>query len=679
MANSQLIQTKTFSITNEFVQNLIETHFEDLHIPEHQKGPDYIYPTSEPRTWLPDGKVRMTGSKDSKSVVTFFREIVKNNANKTAMVTKRNGFNVKWSYSQYLTDVNLVAKAFIKLGLSPYNGVCILGFNSPEWLISHLAAIFAGGLPAGVYTTNSPAACFHILQDCNANIVVVEDEHQLGKILKIRDTLPKLKTIIQYSGKPSHPDVISWPDLLKIGQSLPDDVLDKRIKSLAINQCCFLIYTSGTTGNPKGVMVSHDNVLAFAHFTTTKILEFKTNDRMISYLPLSHMAALGIDLYLAVQMAATVYFATPDALKGKMVDILHEVQPTVFLAVPRVIEKLYEKLQDAEVQMKPFKKSVFQWAQQKGINHHLKKSSNNMGYKLAKKLVFNKLKNQMGLQYITYIAAGGAPISSEIKRYFMGLDLIILDVYGLSESTGIHTGNTKNDFQLESVGNVNYIKEYKVDISNPSEDGSGEIILHGRNICMGYLHLKQQTIDIIDDEQWLFTGDLGMIDKYGYLYVTGRAKELIITSGGENIPPILIETIIKKNLPVVSNCMLVGDRKKYLTMLITLKTEVDPNTLLPTDELSQQAIAWCESVGSQIKSVSELIHTKDESVMRAIQDGITKYNHYEAISNAQKIQKWIILPEDFSIGNGDFGPTGKMRRPLITKKYSDLIDKMYAN
>uniref|UniRef100_T1IW95 long-chain-fatty-acid--CoA ligase n=1 Tax=Strigamia maritima TaxID=126957 RepID=T1IW95_STRMM len=648
---------------NNFVKDLIEKPFSDTHLPRHQLGPDYVIPTTDIRTWYADGAIKLDLPQDLDplwapiSVVTLFRNTVEAYPNTTALVAKRNGVEVKYTYSEYWDNVRTIAKGFIKLGFVAFHSVGILGFNSPEWLISYLAAIFAGGFSAGVYTTNSAEACYHVLNDCEANIVVVENDVQLEKILKIRDLLPHLKAIVQYRGKPQHPDVISWEDLMRIGQSVPDDVLERRIKGIAINQCCCVIYTSGTTGNPKGVMISHDNVIiSITKFITRKIWDYvEGNEKTISYLPLSHVAALTNDIYLAIFMAQTVHFATPDALKGRMVDILLQVQPTSFGAVPRVYEKIYEKLQDVESNMGSVKRNLFKWAQKQGLKYHrLKnKSSEPILFSLAKNLVFKKVKRRMGLHNVKVFVCGGAALSTEIQNYFLSLDIVILEGYGLSESTCSHIGNTKQDKIVGSVGNVNLMKTQEVKILNPDQEGNGEILLRGRNIFMGYLRLEDQTKEALDDDRWLHSGDMGTIDKSGNLYITGRIKELIITSGGENIPPLIIEDAIKKQLPIISNCMVVGEKRKYLTLLITLKTELDMDTLLPSDRLTSQALSWCQSVGCQATTVSEILQTNDADVMSRIQVGINYYNEKEAMSNAQKIQKWTILTKDFSIPNGE--------------------------
>uniref|UniRef100_T1J7B4 long-chain-fatty-acid--CoA ligase n=1 Tax=Strigamia maritima TaxID=126957 RepID=T1J7B4_STRMM len=676
-------------ISTRFVEELIAEPFLDTFIPKHQLGPEYIIPTNENRTWRADGAVNISVPPDlehkyePESVISLFRKAVENSPKRPALVVKRNGGLHEWSYAEYWHDVKDVAKGFIKLGSTPFHAVGILGSNSPEWLISYLAAIFCGAFPAGIYITNSPAACFHVLENSSANIVIVDNDSQLDKILSVRDKLPHLKAIIQYDGSSEHPDVVSWQDLLLIGQSLSDGVLEKRMKGIAINQCCSLIYTSGTTGNPKGAMISHDSVIVTSKILRYELTHLTSYQKTVSYLPLSHVAALIVDLYLSIMSESTVYFAHPDALKGKLIEDLIQAQPTYFMGVPRVYEKMKERLEAVEDSLPTMKKKLVKWARKQALKYNQQvpqSTTKPILYSTAKALVLNKVKAAMGITNVRIFASGAAPLSVDVFNFFLSYDIIILESYGLSECSGAHAMTMpKHYHRAGSVGNIHTVKDLKFKIINPNNNGSGEIAMNGRNIFMGYLGLEEMTREAVEEDKWLHSGDIGLIDKDGFLFVTGRIKELIITSGGENIPPVLIEDQIKKLLPVLSNCMLIGDKRKYLTILLTLKTEINLSTMEPTDELNPISIKWCQSVGSSAKRVSEIVQSADANVMNGIQQGINKYNEEFAISRAQKIQKWSILPQDFCIHNGTLGPTSKLKRPFVVTKYSRIIESMYSS
>uniref|UniRef100_T1JCU5 long-chain-fatty-acid--CoA ligase n=1 Tax=Strigamia maritima TaxID=126957 RepID=T1JCU5_STRMM len=538
------------------------------------------------------------------------------------------------------------------------------------------------GLPTGIYSTNSADACLHILSDSAANIAVVENETQLEKILSIRSMLPNLKTIIQYSGKPTQYDILSWENLMLIGKSVPDEILDRRIRSLAINQCCAVIYTSATTGKAKGVMLNHDNIIYTIRFFVKYIVVVPKGCEL-SYLPLSHVAAMQSDIYGPINTGVTVYFPSSDVLKGKLGDYLLKARPAAFFGVPRIFEKISEKIREVEQEMRPLQRRIFQWARQNATDYNAKKLTSTNGaisapfnYKFSRQLVLKKVKKRLGWDKTLYFFAGGAPLSPEVLNFFLSLDILITDCFGMSETTGPLISNTIKNFRIGSVGKLT-LGEIK--FINTDEKGNGELIVRGRNVFMGYLNLEEQTIKSFQSDGWFATGDIASQDKDGYITITGRCKELIITSGGENIAPVPIENTIKLLLPVVNNCMLIGEKRKYLTILLTLKTEVNMETYVPTNQLTITARHWCHEVGSQAQTVTEILDLPETKVLSAIQAKINEYNTEYAVSNAQRIQKWIVLPCDFSLPGGEFGPSMKLKRQFVLEKYKDVIDKLYAS
>lgn len=266
-------------------------------------------------------------------------------------------------------------------------------------------------------------------------------------------------------------------------------------------------------------------------------------------------------------------------------------------------------------------------------------------------------------------------MSVETKKYFLSLDMPILEAFGMSESTGGHCMATVHDPTFESIGRNAPGTQTK--IVNPDAKGHGEICLRGRHVCMGYVGEVQKTIEAIDDEGWLHTGDIGYIDNDGYIFITGRLKEIIITAGGENIPPVFIEDLVKSECFAISNALLIGDKRKFLSMLITLKTEVDGEGG-PKDDLALETLKMLESMDLKYKKLSEILAAGPcPKVFKAIEEAIIRANKH-SISNAQKVQKFAILPHDFSIPTGELGPTMKTKRSFITEKYQEVIDKLYA-
>ncbi|XP_021368611.1 long-chain-fatty-acid--CoA ligase ACSBG2-like [Mizuhopecten yessoensis] len=618
------------------------------------------------------------------TVPTAFERTVQKMPNQPALGVKRDGQWKKWTYQQYYTDVQRAAKSFIKLGLQPFHGVGILGFNAPEWHISYLASIYAGGLGTGIYATNTAEACQYVLEDSESNIVVVENNAQLQKILAVWDKLPHLKAIIQYTGEVAvrKENIYTWDEFMKLSNDVPNSVVNERLSNLAPNHCCTLIYTSGTTGNPKGVMQSHDS-LTFLCVNGMAVYKLKIGEEVIvSYLPLSHSAGLMMDIHMPYFIGAMVYFAQPDALKGTLKNTLVECRPTMFLGVPRVWEKFAEKMQEAARSVTGIKRTIGVKAKKiglKGVYASMRHEHKPRGWTVAQAFLFNKVKKSLGLDRCHLHVTGAAPITKETIEYFYCFNINIISVYGMSECGGPHTSETPEKFKIGSVGcEIPGVTTKLAETETPERDGSGEVCMWGRNLFMGYLNNDEKTKEAIDDEGWLRSGDIGKKDDNGFLYITGRIKELLITAGGENIAPVPVEDNVKEELPVVSNCMLIGDKMKFLSMLITLKVEVDIETGEPTDQLTPEVQDWCKSFDCNYTTLSEVLEQRNPQLFKAIQTGIDKANN-RAVSRATKVQKWSILPRDFSIPGGELGPTLKLRRPIVVKMYDKTIKAFYAD
>ncbi|XP_026319506.1 long-chain-fatty-acid--CoA ligase ACSBG2 isoform X2 [Hyposmocoma kahamanoa] len=656
---------------------------------KYMDGPDQVVPSDTYISCVPGGHVKLRqtsrglASEPPISVPGLLKRTAARYPDGPALVTKK--ADGKWhytTYKQYQERVRTVAKGFLKLGLERYHSVCILGFNSEEWYLADLGVIHAGGYAAGIYTTNSAEACYHCLESSRANICAVQDKKQLEKILSVRSRLKHLKAIVQWEEPvdTSVPGVYSWAQLMEMGAAEPDTQLDDILKSISVNECCTLVYTSGTVGPPKAVMLSHDNLTWDAFVIGEQVGDVKpTVDKIITFLPLSHVAAQVVDIYTTLSNAVAVYFAKPDALKGSLVETLREVRPTRFLAVPRVWEKMYEKIMAVGAQNSGLKKNIALWAKDKGMKHHLARmngqNGTTCGFKLARTLVFNKVHETLGLDKCSTFVTAAAPLSADIKKFFLSLDMPIMEAFGMSEASGAHTLSIYPRFRPESSGLILEGTETKFG-GAVSPHGPGEIMMRGRHIFMGYLNDEAKTREAIDDEGWLHSGDVGRLDTNNLLYITGRIKELLITAGGENIAPVLIEQQVQAELIHIGYAVLIGDRRKFLSILITLKSKVNNDTGEPLDELDTETAKWVAGLGSKAKTVSEIVNTKDPAVHKAIEEAITRANKH-AISNAQKIQKFAVLPKDFSNHTGELGPTLKIKRNVVYEKYKDIIEDLY--
>lgn len=427
-------------------------------------------------------------------------------------------------------------------------------------------------------------------------------------------------------------------------------------------------------------MLTHDN-LTFVARTGCDIEKMQNaQEILISYLPLSHIAAQVVDIYACLSIAGTIYFAEKDALKGSLARTIRNVRPTRFLAVPRVYEKMQEKMMEIGRSQNFLMKAIGSWAKSVTLQHHIDrmngKSSNSFQYLLAKKFVISKVKTAMGFDRCLTFSSGAAPMCNETKKYFMSLDIPIKEMFGMSESSGGHSFAPLDAPNFATIGRGFPFTLTK--IRQPDENGEGELLIKGRHVMMGYLDDVDKTYETIDDEGWLSTGDLARIDSDGFIYITGRLKEIVVTAGGENIPPNYVEMLVKKEIPVISNAFLVGDRRKFLTMLISLKTQMQAETGAPLDDLAQETITWLESLNLKHTKLSQILaagENGDPAVNKAIESGIERANR-NAISHAQKVQKFRLIT-DFSIPTGEIGPTLKVKRNVVNEKYADLIDTMY--
>ncbi|KAK8802016.1 hypothetical protein WA158_006411 [Blastocystis sp. Blastoise] len=585
------------------------------------------------------------------------------------------------TFRDYWNLGNKFAKSLVANGLQPFDVVSAIGFNSLEYLTVLSSSSLAGCCTSGIYTTNSPEACFYVLNHCSAKIIVVEGEKQLSKIIEIRERLPLLKRIVVYNrgnlhnlpeNKPNCATVCFWEDFIEEGKDVPNSVIDERVNNLNPGQCLTIIYTSGTTGNPKGAMLSHDNVIWTVEIVD-KDLGLSTKDRLVSFLPLNHIAASMMDCYACILKGLTVYMAQSDALKGSLVKTLHLARPTIFLTVPRVFEKMMDVMKKKMNTMKGIKKILANWARRKSIKmmdhcQYGSKTSKPSFFGLCQKLVLNKVKVTLGLDQARILYSAAAPIDPETIRFFGNFDLHINELFGQSESCGPITYTKTNYWKIGTCGRAMSNSTVKLDSC------SGELLAYGRNIFMGYLHMPDLTYQAIDNDGFVHTGDIASADSDGFYTITGRIKELIITAGGENIPPILIENEIRNMSNAISNVVLIGDKRKYLSILITLKCQTDPDSGRLLDDLHPEALEIMKQIGSPVTTLSA---ASDCPIVANYFTSILQDYNKVATSQAQKVQRFALLKHDFSLQTGELTPTLKLKRGAIFSMYSDVIEQLY--
>lgn len=571
-----------------------------------------------------------------------------------ALKHKRGGTWESMTWREYYHAVTITARAFMALGLEKGKAVNILGNNCPQWFISDLAAIFAGAVPGGIYATSSSEQCRFIAQHSEANIVVVEDAGQLAKIKSVWSDLPDLKAVVLMNGSDADERVYAWEDLPPLAGQTPETALDQRIEAQDPDDCCTLIYTSGTTGNPKGVMITHDN----ATWTARQVIAAtgaRPNDELISYLPLSHIAEQVVSLLVPLMVGCRTWFAESLDQLG---DNLREVRPTMFVGVPRVWEKIQAKMVAAGAQNSGLKKKIAAWARTKGLAKAYARQNGEAPptfFSLAHKLVFSKVHERLGLDRCRLFISTAAPISLDTLEFFMSLDIPITEVYGMSECTGPATVSLPQPFQ------------FRIGWAGPAMEGTeiaigegGEVLMRGRHVFKGYFKNETATRAAIDDDGWLHSGDVGEIDDKGFLKITDRMKELIITAGGENVPPQVLESKYKA-IAVLNQVVVLGDRRKHTAALFTL----DPERI--ADAAAQ--------AGSPAATVAEAAAcTRFQTYLQTEVDQINA-----TLPRAWGIKRFLILPHELTIEGGELTPTMKLKRRVIHAKYTDEIEQLYAD
>jgi long-chain acyl-CoA synthetase len=557
------------------------------------------------------------------------------------------------NWQSYAGQVRDAGRALMALGVEKGGSVSIIGFNRPEWVILDLAAMSVGAYAAGVYTTCSPEEIQYIVDHAEASVMLVENREQYDKVQSQRAKLPHLKHIVamRSAGKIAD-DVLSWDEFMAKAEEVESKAFDDRMHALEPDGLATLIYTSGTTGPPKGVMLSHEN-LAWTSKTLAGLMEQSADDCVLSFLPLSHIAEQMVTIHGPVSTGGAVYFA--ESMES-VPDNLKEVQPTIFFAVPRLWEKFHAKLTERLQEATGVKKRLVEWVRSvcSQVSEHKMNGrplplALELQYKLADRLVLSKLKPAIGLSRARICVSGAAPISAEVLSFFASLDVVIHEVYGQSEDTGPTSINLPGATLIGSVGRA--IPGVEVKIADDSE-----IVVRGPNVFQGYFKDKGATDEALVDG-WLHSGDLGAIDSAGYLSITGRKKDIIITAGGKNIAPKNIEASLK-DTRLINEAVVIGDRRKFLTALVTL------------DE---------EAVDDYLKNHGNGHNgdlSENPAIKKAIDEAVETVN--SKLAQVETIKKYTILKRNLTVEDGELTPTLKVKRKIVNEHFANEIEAMYA-
>ena len=572
-----------------------------------------------------------------------------------ALRIRREGRWAELSYRDVADQVQDLSVALLELGVRPGDRVAILSENRPEWAIADYACLAACCTNVPIYPTLPPRQIEYILHDSGAVAILVSTDTLLEKVQSVRDRLPALRHVIAFDGGGA--GVTPYAEVLALGRASRERYPDWRDQALRAgpDDLATLIYTSGTTGDPKGVMLTHGNIASNVS-TSVELFSFRDSDECLSFLPLSHIFERMFGHYCMFYKGVLINYAGGiDTVPGDM----QELRPTLMASVPRLYEKIYARVHDTVRASSAPRRRLFAWGKRVGedwadrvVGRQPVSPSLALARGLADRLVFARLRARTGGR-IRFFISGGAPLSPDIARFFFAAGMPILEGYGLTETSPVMAVNTFEHLKLGTVGRP--IPGVEIRIAP-----DGEIITRGPNVMQGYFNKPDATAEALDPEGWFHTGDIGVLDAEGYLRITDRKKDLIVTAGGKNIAPQPIENLAKSSKFVASAVML-GDRRPFPIMLV-----------VPNADAVQ---GWARHKGLGDAGLEELLALPEvhQMVEREVRKTLRDLAQYEMP------KRLLLLPRDFSVEAGELTPTLKVRRRIVEQRHREAIERLYAD
>jgi len=612
---------------------------------------------SEKESSMPENEMT-----SDETLLTYFQKHIKEHPNRVALRQKDFGIWHDVTWEQYGEKVRQVAMGLIALGLKKGECVSVISEDRPEWVYSDFGIMSAGGVTAGIYTTNAAEQCGYIVENSGSRFYIAENEEQFDKALRFRKDTPSLQKIIvvEMEGLKRYEDpmLISFDDLLKLGKEF--DVKDpglyeKRLSEVTADDLAVLIYTSGTTGPPKGAMLTHRNLLFMSESMVTAN-PIREGDETLSFLPLCHIFEQLFTIMINIRYRTIVNFIENT---DTIMDNMKEVSPTVTYGVPRIWEKYASGIVIRMSDATWFKRTAFKAGLGIGMKYaglklnfkpiplYLK-----LAYLAAYLAIFRKLKERLGFDRVRVAYSGAAPISPDVLKFFNAIGLPLIEGYGQTEGTGVTTVSRKGHLKIGKVGQPLPGVEVKI-------APDGEILVKGPGIFKGYFKNPEATAETLKDG-WLHSGDMGELDADGFLKITDRKKDLIITAGGKNIAPQNIENQLKFS-PYINDAIVIGDRRKFLVALIAIDEE--------------NVIKYAQDNKIQFGTYASL--TQALEVKQLVQKEVDKVN--KALANVEQIKKFSIIPKKLYEEDGEVTPTMKVKRKFINETYKDIIEKMYKS
>ena len=576
-----------------------------------------------------------------------------------ALRHKGKGLWREFTWRDFLINVATTARALHHRGVGHGDFVSILADNRPEWLYVDLATQTLGGRSAGIYQTNPAEEVRFIINHSGSKLLFCEDQEQVDKAVEIRNEVP-LNTVVAFDnrGLRNYDDqfILKWDHFLELGRDLETESLLSWFRELSAamdpEEPSMVIYTSGTTGEPKGALISNANVMQLAHMSTSEF-QVTPEDSVLSYIPLCHIAEKIFTLFIPLTSGAVTHFG--ESIETVQSD-LAEVSPTVFLGVPRIWERMHSRINLKMKDASWLKKTLYNWALGAGEAFRIAQAQNKVSLILRLKnwlgdlLIFRALQERLGLRRVRFAVSGAAPISPDLIGWFHSIGVPIAEGYGQTESTGVSHCNRPEKIRIGTVGQIMPGMECRI-----AEDG--EILLRGPAVFCGYLHNDEATADTIKDG-WLHTGDIGTEDSDGFLSITGRKKEIIITSGGKNLSPERLENTLKLS-EYIKEAVTLGDGQKFVAALIQVEYDTTSD--------------WAQRRKLPHTSYADLVEKPE--VQELISGEINRLN--EQLARVEQIKAFRFFPKELHQDDGELTPTQKVKRKAIRDIYAELIDSIY--
>jgi len=595
------------------------------------------------------------------TVPRSFKKAVARSGDRVAMRKKEYGLWHDISWNTYEEQVRYVGSALISMEFEKGDCAAIIGDNCPEWVFTAMGIQCVGGVATGVYATNAWPQVEYVVGNSESVFFFVENEEQLDKWLMFRNNVPRLKKVIVWNTEGlrhfKDPQVMTFDELLERGRKANADapnLFENRGQAVSAEDPAVLIYTSGTTGPPKGAMLSHTNLIWMGDAITSNNPMYDTDDVM-SFLPLCHIFEQLFSILGHITVGYTVNFI--ESL-NTVTDNMMEISPTVGHAVPRIWEKYYSAVLIRMSDATWFKRMVFGLALKIGkmradlaMNFKPVPAHLNFLYQLAYLAVFRKLKERLGFDRIRVAYSGAAPISPDVLRFFQSIGMNLIEGYGQTEGTGVTCISPVGRVKFGTVGPALKGSEIKI-----ADDG--EILVKSPGVFMGYFNNPESTAETIKDG-WLYSGDVGEIDEDGYLKITDRKKDIIVTAGGKNITPQFIENKLKSGI-YINDAVIIGDRRKFISCLIM----IDEDTV----------VKYAQDHKVQFSTYRDL--TQHGEINKLIWEEVKKVN--ETLSRVEQVKKFTILPKKLYEEDGEVTPTMKVKRKFVNEAFSDLIEAMYS-